>query len=199
MAHYELPRAGSWRRRDEPQGRRWLPILLVLVFLALLGARTVASYILEYHWWEEMGQVRTWIDMLLYSLAPVGIATLLAFIVLLAAHVRGMKFAGVLLGDHSLYAKLSTVGLLVVAIVLASATIETWTVVRYFGGRNLPLEATAWHDSVFGQPLGFYLFTLPFYGVLRGFLLAVAVVAAITYWVTARGWQLRDRIADFPG
>jgi uncharacterized membrane protein (UPF0182 family) len=69
-------------------------------------------------------------------------------------------------------------------------------VVRYFGGRHLPAEATAWRDAVFGEPLKFYLFDLPFYGVLLGYLLALAIVAILVYWIAARGWQLRGRLAE---
>ena len=65
---------------------------------------------------------------------------------------------------------------------------------RYFGGRNLPGEATAWRDSVFGLPLGFYLFDLPFYALLRRFVLLGK--GRVVYRLTARGWQLRDRIAE---
>src|SRR5262249_14121454 len=31
----------------------------------------------------------------------------------------------------------------------------------------------------------------------RDFVLAVAMATAVVYWLTARGWQVRDRIADF--
>ena len=39
---------------------------------------------------------------------------------------------------------------------------------RFAGSRGLPAAATAWHDAVFDKPLSFYLFDLPFYGMLRG-------------------------------
>ncbi len=55
--------------------------------------------------------------------------------VLFIAHARGMKFAGIRLGQHPLYAKITAVVLLLIAILVASGTIDTWTVVRYFGGR----------------------------------------------------------------
>jgi uncharacterized protein len=171
--------------------------LAVLVALILLGAPMVASYVLEYQWWREMHQVPTWIDIISYTLSPVAVVALLTFGVLFAAHARGMKFAGMRLREHPLYAKLSAAVLLLIAIMLAAGAIDTWTVVRYFGGWNLPVEATAWRDSIFGLPLGFYLFDLPFYALLRGFVLVLAVAAGVVYWLTARGWQLRDRIAEF--
>ena len=86
--------------------------------------------------------------------------------------------------------------LLVAGIFVASSSVDTWTVVRFFGGRDLPSEATAWQDAVFGLPLSFYLFDLPFFNVLRSYLLGLTVALAFVYWITARGWQLRDRLPE---
>lgn len=194
VSTYDFPQP----RRGIPAPRRRLGLTAILILLALLlaGARTAASFVIEYQWWREMNQLPTWIDMLIYSLAPVAAAALLAFAVLFTAHARGLKFGGSGLGQHPFYAKVSTVALLLVAIVLAAASVDTWTVVRYFGGRQLPMEATAWKDSVFGLPLSFYLFDLPFYSILWKFLLGLAVAAAVIYWLTARLWQLRERMPD---
>lgn len=176
--------------------RRILFGFAMVVLLILLGAPIVASYAIEFQWWREMKQVPTWIDIMVYTLLPVAVATLLTFGILFAAHQRGMKFAGMRLKDHAGYAKLSAAALLLISIVIAAGAIDTWTVVRYFGGRNVPVEATAWRDSIFGLPLGFYLFDLPFYTLLRRFVVVLAVAAGLVYWLTARGWQLRDQMAE---
>jgi uncharacterized membrane protein (UPF0182 family) len=178
------------------RGRRGLLVLAGVIVLILLGAGTIASYVVEYQWWREMNQVPTWINMIFYALSPATVATLLTFVVLLAAHARGMKFAGMRLGEHRRHAMIAAAVLLVIAIMLARAAVDTWTVVRYFGGRHLPTEATAWRDSVFGLPLGFYLFDLPFYGALCGFVLALALAAAVVYWLTACASQIIDGIAE---
>src|ERR1035438_10266705 len=113
--------------------------------------------------------------MLAYGFAPLLAATLIAFGVLWVAHARALKFAGYL---------------------IAAGSIETWTVVRYIGARGIPAEANAWHDSVFDLPLKFYLFDLPFYSDLRGYLLALVIVSVLVYWIAARGWQLRQRLPE---
>jgi uncharacterized protein len=169
---------------------------VIIVAVILIGAPIVASYVIEYQWWQEMHQVPTWLDIILYTLSPIAVATLLTFLALFLAHMRGMGSAGFRLRDQPRYAKLSAAVLLLLALVLASGAVDTWTVVRFIGGRNLPAEATSWHDAVFGKPLGFYLFDLPFYGMLRDFVLALALASAAAYWLTARGWQIRDQIAD---
>jgi len=47
--------------------------------LVLLSARVLASYAIEIAWWKELGQFRTWLSLLYYSMAPLTAATLLAF------------------------------------------------------------------------------------------------------------------------
>ncbi len=117
-----------------PAAKRAIP-LIVAFFVLVAVARFAASYVIEYQWWKEMDQVPTWIDLLIYSIAPVIAGTLIAFLALWTAHARGLKFAGTRLGDNRLYALASTLVALLLAWMLASATIDTWTVVRYFGGR----------------------------------------------------------------
>jgi len=176
----------------------WRALIIAAVLVVLFGGRIIASFVIEYQWWKELDQVPTWLEMLLYNIAPRAMGTLLAFALLWIAHARGMKFAGVHLGAHRAYAAISTLALLVIGFLLTAATIDTWTVVRYFGGRDLPAEATQWRDPVFALPLGFYLFDLPFYSLLRGYVLGLAIVAALVYWATARFWQLRAMLPEAP-
>ncbi|MCL4402072.1 MAG: UPF0182 family protein, partial [Acidobacteria bacterium] len=182
------------KQYESPPRRFGLVALLIAGFLLLIGARTIASYIIEYQWWKEMGQLATWLSMLSYSLVPLTAGTLLAFAVVWIAHARAMKFAGARMRDYPLYTKLSTLGMLVLGYLIAASSIDTWTVVRYAGSRRL--AAGAWRDSVFGRPLSFYLFDLPFYSVLRSYALALIIVCILVYWIAARAWQLRYRIGD---
>ena len=170
--------------------------LIVIALIVLFGARSFATYVIEIEWWKELGQFNTWLSMLAYSTVPLAAATLLAFAVLWMAHARALRFAGTALREHKLYTRISSAALLFVGYLIASGSIDTWTVVRFAGSRGLPAAATAWHDSVFGKPLSFYLFDLPFYMLLRGYVLALVIVCILIYWGAARAWQLRSRIAD---
>jgi uncharacterized membrane protein (UPF0182 family) len=183
-------------RRARGRSRAGRITLIVILLLLLIGARSLASYAIEIAWWKELGQFNTWLNLLTYSLAPVAAATLLAFAVLWIAHARAVRFAGAGLRDYPIYARISTLALLVVGYLVAAASVDTWTVVRFAGSRGLPAAATAWHDTVFQQPLSFYLFDLPFYNLLRGYVFGLAIVSILLYWIAARAWQLRHRIAD---
>ena len=190
MAEYRRIERGSPRRG----GRGARIALIVLVIVILLAARSLASFSIEYQWWKELGQLDTWFAMLAYAFLPMLAATLIAFGVLWVAHARALKFAGTGLSEHRLYAWVTNAVLLFVGYLIAAGSIDTWTVVRYVGGSGIPAAATTWRDSVFGQPLKFYLFDLPFYSDLRGYLLALIIVSVLVYWIAARGWQLRFRL-----
>ncbi len=187
-----LPRGGT-----RPQQRI---VVAVVVLLALLFfSRSICSFVIDYLWWRELGQAPTWLLMLVYRYAPGLAAWLIVFCVLWVAHARGMKQAGTGLGEHRLYSRLVTLGLVVVALVVALAAVDGWTVARYIGGREAaagPASAAIWRDPVFGLPLGFYFFELPFYNMLVQFLAVCSLGAALAYYLAARGWQLRR---DFPG
>lgn len=164
----------------------------VLIVLALLSARWVAGLAIEYQWWKEMQQVETWLQMLSYSLIPTAAAALIAFVALWVAHARGMKHAGTGLREHAVYARLSTLGILLVAWLVASASVDAWTIVRWAGSRGAP---AAWTDPVFGNPLSYYFFDVPFYRVLLRFVLAVSFSAGLVFWAAARFWELRNRVS----
>ncbi|MGI8743227.1 MAG: UPF0182 family protein [Bryobacteraceae bacterium] len=170
--------------------------LVAAVIILLIAARSIASLVIDYQWWQEMGHLQTWYSLWLYSVLPTVAATLIAFAVLWIAHARALKFARTRLGERPLYAKLSALVLLILSVLLMLGTIDSWTVVRYFGGRSLALNVAEWHDPVFGQPLTFYLFQLPFYSLLLRVVIVTGVAAALVYWLSARGWQLRSRFAD---
>ena len=189
-----MPREiGPGRRLASPAALIAAGVVLVVL---LLGARTVASYALEVAWWKELGQFHTWLSMLTYSVAPVAAATAIAFFALWIAHARALKFAGTRLGEHPLYARLTTLAALALGYFIAASSIDTWTVIRFAGSRGLAAPANAWHDAVFSRPLSFYLFDLPFYDLLRGYVLALVILSILVYWIAARGWQLRHRFPD---
>lgn len=189
MAQYEIEQGRAGRG-----SRAGCITLIVLLLVILFGTRSLASYAIEFAWWKELGQFNTYLSMLWYSIAPVVAATLLAFAVLWMAHARAVRFAGTSLREHRAYLGISTLVLLFLGWMIADSSIDTWTVVRFAGSRGLPAAASAWHDAVFQQPLSFYLFDLPFYILLRGYVLALVIVSILVYWAAARGWQLRYQL-----
>ena len=191
MAQYTLPRASG--RRGPRTGRI---TLLIILFLLLIGSRTIAGTVIDYEWWKELGQVQTWLSMYLYGVAPLAAATFVAFVALWISHARGLRFAGARLREHRIYARIAALALLGLGFIVSVSCIETWTIVRYIGSRGLSADASTWHDPVFGRALAFYLFDLPFYSELRTYVGALTVLCALIYWLTARAWQLRFKLPE---
>ncbi len=191
---------GPYRFEPPKGGKRasrfGLATILIALFVLLLGARTIANFAIEYQWWKELGQLTTWFSMLTYGIVPLVLATVVAFAVLFTAHARALKFAGVRLRDERSYFRITTLALLAIGYLVSSATIQTWTVVRFAGSRGLE-TAGMWSDPVFNQPLSFYLFDLPFLSMLRSYVVALAILSILIYWVAARFWQLRYRFSEF--
>ncbi len=104
------PRISYSRPRSS---RPWLIQVLVFAFLLLLCSRWIASFVIEYQWWNELGQLETWFSLWLYGVAPVAVATAIAFAVLLAAHAYALRFAETRLRDHRIYGWLMTLVLVV--------------------------------------------------------------------------------------
>ncbi len=186
------PRLVSQRSDRSPA---FLVVLMALLFCALFAVTQGSSLWISYLWWKELGQVQTWLDLYAYSTLPITGGTVLAWVVLLLSHSLGVRFAGGRTSDYPLYSRLTSFGLLFVAFVIASATIDNWTVLRFFGSRTLP-DVQTFHDPVFGKPVNFYLFDLPFWMDLRGYIFAVLLVTLLVYWFAARAWQLRFRFPE---
>src|SRR5450631_3471382 len=121
------------RRRNPQIG---IAAIIIGAVLVLAFGRTICSYIIDYFWWREMGQVPTWVRMTGYRYLPGLAAWVIVFAVLWVAHARGMKHAGERLRDHPMYARLSTLALGFVSLVIALSTVEGWTIARYIGGRG---------------------------------------------------------------
>ena len=85
--------------------------------------------------------------------------------------------------------------MLALAFFVADASIDNWTVLRFAGSRSLPASGAS-TIPIFGKPVTFYLFDLPFWSDLRGYIFAVVIVAILVYWLVARGWQLRFTLPD---
>src|SRR5437016_2100755 len=122
MPRYQIPA----RRRSPATRLTLIGVLLLLLF----SARSFATYAIEIQWWKELGQFNTWLSMLYYSLAPLAIATLLAFAALWITHARALKFTGTRRRENRRYTRLSTVAPFGLGLFIAAGSIDTRTVVR---------------------------------------------------------------------
>ncbi len=172
-----------------------LIVLGAALLLVLASAGWASSFLIEYSWWKEMGQVNTWLDLYAWSTGPITVGTFIAWVVLMITHSRAVRFARGQVSDYPIYSRVAALVLLGLSFIVASASLDGSTIMRFIGGRTLD-TAKLYHDPVFGKSAAFYLFDLPFWGDLRGYLLGVVVLAILVYLLVARGWQLRFTLPD---
>ena len=179
-----------------PPFRFGLGFLVIVVLVVLMSARAVARFLIEYQWWQEMGQQETWYRMLSFNYVPGLVTALLVFAMFWIAHARGMKRAGTGLREFPRYARLATAALFVLSLLVAAAVVDSWTMVRFVGGVGIETEG-AWRDPVFDLPLKYFFFHLPFYALLLRLLLVTTLFTGVIYWLTARVWSLRSRMPEW--
>ncbi len=172
--------------------------LIVLAIILLLCSRFIASTLIDYSWWSEMHQLDTWVNLWLYGTGPIVVAILLLFAAFWIAFAAGLRKLGEtpLFGfvKRSFVTRIGLVALAVIAIVAANATVDSWTVVRYFGGLRLPPGHGEYVDPIFGKPLHFYFFSLPFYNLLLRVVLVGAVLALLIYWLASNAEKLSKHL-----
>jgi len=190
----------SERRIGDSTGspRRGLLYIAALLLLVLLASRYLASTLIDYKWWTEMGQTDTWLDLYLYGTGPLAIAFLLFFGAFWTAFKLGIRSAdsGPMFGflSVSLLSKIALLVILVLAFLLANITVNSWAIVRYFGGLRLPPTAGEFVDPIFHHSLPFYFFSLPFYQTLLRVLLVGALFSLIIYGLASNAENLSKRL-----
>jgi uncharacterized membrane protein (UPF0182 family) len=177
-----------------------LLLAAVAIFILLIGSRYLASTLIDYAWWSEMRQLETWLNLLIYGSGPILLAILLFFAVFWTAFKLGIRGSpdtplfGVF--SRAFVSKIALVALAVVAIIAANATVDNWTVVRYFGGLRVSTTPGDFVDPTFGNPLQFYFFRLPFYSMLLRVVLTAAVISLIVYWAASHAESLYRRLPN---
>lgn len=163
--------------------------VIILLFALLVCSRYIASTLIDYEWWSELGQVDTWINLLLYGTAPILLASILFFCAFWIAFKVGTRQESEIprssIVKRAFISRIALIVFALLAIGVANATVDSWAVVRYFGGLRLPAARSEFIDPIFGRPLHFYFFGLPFYGMLLRVVLVGAVLALLIYWLAA--------------
>src|SRR5260370_29158327 len=178
------PRMHPPRRR-----RRFLLLILAVLAVILFGGRTALSYYVDVLWFESLGYRDVFWKTLSLQwgiFAAFAAATLLilygSFLALKRAHLPDLPSGHtIFIGGQPLklpvepVLRLLTLGLspAIAAVTGASMMLE-WPTVALFW--YAPRTARGFVDPVFGKPLNFFLFTLPGWQLLVGWLLTLAVM-----------------------
>jgi uncharacterized protein len=181
----------DWPRHPSNYRRRFLIILALIVFL-LFSSGTFLSYYVNLLWFGSLGYESVYRRTLSFEWSVFAIffaATFLVlygwFLVLRQAYQRDLLDGGVIfigrqpvkLPVKRIMNFVARLVFVVIALVTGASMMEEWnTFALYWYAQRNPGSMV---DPILGRPLHFYLFTLPVWQLIAGWLLTIAIVAAI--------------------
>ena len=200
-----MPHRSSRRSR----GRRTLLLLLVLLFLIIFSARTAVSYYVDALWysslnfravfWKTLGL--EWTVFAVFLVAT--FAALYGWFAILMRVCRPeLQGAGTIrfgnrIIDLPVQRVLHTaalIGAVVISLATAASMMSDWPKFALYWFQPHPAGAVL--DPIFARPVGFYLFSLPVWQSVSGWLLMIAVLVcaiAVVFVVISGGAQLIEQ------
>ncbi|MGD0910952.1 MAG: UPF0182 family protein [Terracidiphilus sp.] len=208
-----MPEIVDWHVRDKP--RRLNPLFYVLfavIILIFFGGSTVISYWVDLLWFSSLGYASVFWKSWSLELGTFAVFAVLTFGILIAAFFAlRHHHAGDLPETHTIYVGpraitlpvvkamriVAVIAALVVSLITGVAMQSQWPTLALYW--NAPHSAQSIADPIFGLPLGFYLFTLPAWQLIAGWLLMlaifIAILAAVFFIAAGSGRALDGRFA----
>jgi uncharacterized membrane protein (UPF0182 family) len=183
-----MPESIDWPRAQPPRHRRRFLLILAVLGGILFAARTTLSYYVDVLWFESLGYGGVFWKTLSLQwgvFAAFAAATFLilygSFLALKRAHLPDLPSGHtIFIGQQPVrlpvepVLRLIALGVsLVIAAVTGAGMLVEWPTLALFWYAP---ESTGGVDPIFGKPLKFFLFTLPAWQLITGWLLTLAVI-----------------------
>src|SRR5690348_8470039 len=132
-----------------------------------------ADFLLDVQWWKDLGQLPTYWQFLRIRWLPQTAAALVGMLVLFFVFRAACRHVSTNISQTRLFTTAGAFISILVGLIVSYNAIDPWTIALFIGAR----EPGAYRDPLFGRPLTFYLFRLPFYEMIFGWVAALAVAA----------------------
>jgi len=206
-----MPETIDWPLHGKRRSPRLaIYVVLAIVILIFVGGRSAVSYWVDMLWFGSLGYASVFWKSFSLEWGTFATFAALTFVILLGAFLAlRHSHAADLPDTHTIFfggrpielpikkflRTIAVVGALVISLATGLAMAAQWqTLALYWHAPNGP----AISDPIFGRPLGFYLFTLPAWEMIAGWLLTLAVIvtvlAALFLVATGGGRALGGRI-----
>ena len=185
-----MPESIDWPAMGRPRRRRFLLILILAVFACVvLCSRMALSYYVDALWFGSLGyRDAFWTTLRIQWVAFIGFAAAAflilygSFLALKRTHLPNLPSGRTifLAGEPirlPIEPVLRFVGLgvsLVVAVATGASMMMEWPTLALYW--YAPRVASSVIDPIFGKPLNFYLFTLPAWQLIVGWLMTLAAI-----------------------
>jgi hypothetical protein len=189
-----LPDTINWPKLTTPPRRRrgGLIFLIAIIAVIVLGSRTALSYWVDLLWFKSLGYGDVFWKARGLQWGIFAAFAALTFLILFGIF-SALKRAhrDDLPSDHTVFIAgqevklslkpvlriISIGGSLIVAVITGGTMAAQWQTLALWW--YAPQTAGAMADPIFGKPLGFYLFTLPAWQLVVGWLLTLSVIACL--------------------
>ena len=191
----------DWPLPSKPTGpsrprRRGLFILIAIVAVVVFGTRTAVSYWVDLLWFRSLGYADVFWRARGIQWGIFAVFALATFCYLYGAFSLFRRaHAADLPNDHTIIIagnpislpfvpalRIAAVGLsFLIALGTAAAMQAQWSTLAlwWYAPKAAPGSPGSFADPIFGKPLNFYLFTLPAWQLILGWLLTLAVLTCV--------------------
>ncbi len=172
---------------------------IALVFL--ITSNTFVEFLTDSWWFESLGQSKVfwdvvYIKMIIFTLVFIVFSGMLIlnvqFAFLFAKGQQSQSFDGIKLPSDNILKILAILASLIIAFIGASTATSNWDLILKYINRS----EFAHSDPIFSLNVGFYIFQLPFYKALRGWLLVALVLgiifSAVIYFIKGITQFIKD-------
>jgi uncharacterized membrane protein (UPF0182 family) len=201
-----MPEPLDWPPPRRPRRRRGLPIILGALAVLVLGGGTLLSYYVDALWFESLGVADVfWTTLRLQgqTFTFFFVATFLvlygAYLALKPATLGELAGLPILINGQPIKLPVEPViriaalgGAFVIAAATGAAMMGNWNVLAlYWQSSSAAVRAAGATtvDPIFGRPLSFYLFILPAWQLVSGWLMTLSVLvgAVAVFFVVITG------------
>jgi uncharacterized membrane protein (UPF0182 family) len=182
----------DWPPPRRPRRRRGLPIIFGVLALLVLGGGTLLSYYVDALWFESLGVADVfWTTLRLqgqtftFFFAATFFILYGSFLALKPEKLGELAGLPILINGQPIQLPVEPVirtaalgGSFAIAAATGLATMSNWNLLAlYWQGASAAVRgASPMIDPIFGRPLPFYLFTLPAYQLVSGWLMTLSVI-----------------------
>ncbi len=187
-----MPESIDWPLDHRQRSRRLFFLVLIVILIIVFGSRTALSYYVDALWFGSLGYGNVfwttlriqWVIFAAFSAATF-VVLYGSFVALKRVHLPNLR------SSHTIFIAgepfrlpiepvLHLVGLgisLVIAVVTGAAMMTEWpTLALYWYASPARVSVV---DPILGKPLSFYLFALPAWQIILGWLMTLAVITCI--------------------
>ena len=179
-----------FEHRRPPRRRRILVWLFIALAVAVFVVGTTLSYYVDALWYGSLGYTAvfwTRLNLQVGTFVAFALVTFLiiygSFLALKPARLDELLGASILINRQRVNLPLEGILDLIAlgvglafGVVVAASMMARWTTFALYWHAS---HSATTLDPVFGRPLSFYLFTLPAWQLLSGWLLSLAIIACI--------------------